>query len=87
LPKLNKKCLKIPFIDKLIKEEKTDLPFRNKQKCEKILVKLKTRLKKANEKSSLPEEIDKNRLAKLKIAKKINYKFWTQEEKIKRKDD
>jgi len=87
LPKLNKKCLKISFIDKLIKEEKTGLPFRNKQECEKVLTKLKTRLEKANKKSSLPEEIDKSKFTKLKIAKKINYKFWTEEERIKRKND
>jgi len=85
--KLNKKCLKIPFINKLIEEEKKGLPFKNKQKCEKVLSKLKTRIEKANKESSLPEEIDKKKFAKLKIAKKINHRFWTEEERIKRKNN
>jgi len=88
LPKLNERCLKIRAINKIIKEERAGLPFRaeSKKMCKKILQKLKMRLEKANKKSRLPEEISKDKFAKLKIAKKINYKFWSEKEIIKRRD-
>jgi len=73
LSELNKKILKIPAMDKVIEEARTNLPFRTKTICEKILHQLKTKLEKANKKSRLPEEINQDKFAKLKIVKKINY--------------
>jgi len=86
LPKLNKKCLRIPAINKIIEEGKNDLPFDRKDEkvCKKILLKLKMRLEKAYKKSKLPEEIGEKKLAKLKIIKKINYKYWDHKEFIKK---
>lgn len=75
LSELNKKILKIPFMNKIIKEERTGLPFKTKLICEKILGQLKARLEKANKKSRLPEEINRDKFAKLKIVKKINHKL------------
>ncbi len=75
LPELNKKCLKIPAINKVVEEEKAGLPFKNKQVCKRILRQLKTHLEKANKKSRLPEEINRAKFAKLRIMKNINYKL------------
>lgn len=81
LPKLNKEILKIPFIDKLIEEERNEMPFEKKaeKECKKIIERLKKRLDLAYQKSNLPSELDKNKLKKLKIVKKINYEYWLQE--------
>jgi len=78
LSELNKKILKILAIDRIIEEkkEKARLSFRSEQICKEIRNKLKTRLKKANKKSSLPEIIDPKKLPNLKIVKKINLYFW-----------
>ncbi len=75
LPELNKKILKIPSMNKVIKEERTELPFKTKSICEKILCQLKTRLEKANRRSRLPEEINQDKFAKLGIMKNVNYKL------------
>jgi len=75
LPELNKKVLKIPDMDKVIAEEKSGLPFKTKKICEKILHQLKTRLEKDNKNSRLPEEVNRDKFAKLKIMKKVNYKL------------
>ena len=79
LSELNKKILKIPAINKVIKEERAGLPFKSEQLYKKILRQLKTRLEKANKKPRLPEEINQDKFAKLKIMKKIDYKYWIQE--------
>jgi len=75
LSELNKKILKIPAINKVIKEERAGLPFRTKQICKKILCQLKTRLEKVNKKSRLPEGINQDKFAKLRIMKNVNYKL------------
>ncbi|MBA7712510.1 hypothetical protein ES703_121487 [subsurface metagenome] len=75
LSELNKKILKIPAINKVIKEERAGLPFKTKQICKKILCQLKTRLEKANKKSRLPEKINRAKFAKLRIMKNVNYKL------------
>lgn len=89
LPKLNEKCLKIPAINKIVKEERAGLPFKaeSKKMCKKILQQLKIRLVKANKKSRLPEEMSKDKFVKLKVAKEINYKFWTEKEILKRRNE
>jgi len=79
LPELNKKVLQTPAINKIIEEEKKEIRFKSKKLCEKILLKLKKRLEKAREKSGLPEKINKEKLTKLKIVKKIDYKYWLEE--------
>ncbi len=76
LPKLNKRILKIPAIDEVIKEEELRLPFKSKQICKKIQRELKALLKEANKKSRLPGAVGSNKLSKLKIIKKINLYFW-----------
>jgi len=80
LPKLSEKCLKIPAINKIIKEERAGLPFEAKSKkiCKKILQKLKTRLEKANKKSRLPEKMNMKKFSKLKIMRQVNYDFWNE---------
>jgi predicted nucleotidyltransferase len=75
LSELNKKILKIPAMDKVIEEERTSLPFKTKTICEKILHQLKARLERANKESRLPEEISRDKFAKLKIVKKINHGY------------
>lgn len=78
---LNKHYLKIPTINKIIEEEKVELPFTQKSErvCKKILLKLKKRLERAAKKSHLPEKIETEKLFKLKIIKQINPKFWLKE--------
>lgn len=85
LPELNRKFLKITALNKVIEEEKKEMPFKFKDEkiCKKILLKLKKRLEIAYKKSSLPEEINTEKLLKLKIIKKINYKFWGEEKDIR----
>lgn len=86
LPKLNERCLKIPAINKIIKEERAGLPFRaeSKKMCKKILQRLKMRLEKANKKSRLPEKMNMKKFSKLKIMRQVNYKFWSEKEVILR---
>ena len=76
LPELNKKVLKIPAIDKIIEEERKNLPFGTEILAEKIFKQLKARLEKANKKSSLPEKMNEEKLSKLKIFNKITFNFW-----------
>jgi len=86
LVEVNKKCLRILAINKIIEEEKAGLPFESKSEemCKKILLQMKNRLERANRKSRLPETINSDKFSKLKVIKKVAYKYWTQEKFILR---
>lgn len=86
LAELNKKCLKIPNLNTIIEEERAGLPFKSssEEMCKKILLQMKNRLERANRKSRLPETINLDKFPKLKVIKKVAYKYWTQEEFILR---
>ncbi|GAH39806.1 unnamed protein product, partial [marine sediment metagenome] len=72
LAELNKKILKIPAINKIIKEERANLPFETERICKKAHCQLKALLEKAHKKSRLPEKLklNRNKFNKLKIIEK-----------------
>lgn len=64
LSELNKKILKIPDLNKVINEERSNLPFRTKTICKKISKQLDRHLQKAYKQSRLPNKMNPGKYEK-----------------------
>lgn len=76
LPLLNERFLKLPQINGIIEEERSNLEFNTEGLCVKTLDDLKKRLDRAYEGTKLGHEIDQEQFGRLRLAGKINDRFW-----------